>query len=209
MRALYLQIAIFGIGCVLILFSIWFSISVTFPPVRLTDGDGWTFGPRAAAHLIGFAGIVMAGWCFLHSFALMTSKALGCFVATLIVSMPVVIYLAIGMRGLIRPDVGKLLCVMILNALGACAMAVLLRLHFPKVFAPVPAMILAVVGAICMSLYWEGITQHLVNVYDGPPRGYTQLAQITCDIAGIAIGTLLVTCMLRQSRKHKLQASRF
>jgi hypothetical protein len=195
MQAVYLQISIFGIGCVLILFSIWFSASVTFSPVRLGDGDVWAFGPRAAAHFIGFSGMVMAGWCFLHSFALMSSKALGRFVATLIVSLPVVIYLATGTRVVIRPDVGKLLCLMILNALGACAMAVLLRLHFPRLFAPVPAMILAVVGAMGMSLYWEGITQHLVNVYAGPPRGYAQLAQIVCDLAGIAFGALFVTFM--------------
>ena len=198
MRAVNLQNSIFGIGCALILFSIWFSINVTFPPVQLTEGEAWVFGPRAAAHLIGFAGILMAGWFFINSFSYMSSKALIIFTATLSMSLLVVLWLASGTWGLIRPDVAKLVCIMLIYALGACGMASILRRHWPKVLEPAPALLIAVVGSLCMSLDWEGITQNLSNVYDGPARGFMQGAQITCDMLGITLGALGVAYFQHQ-----------
>ncbi|MNR49602.1 hypothetical protein D3C85_1690000 [compost metagenome] len=57
---------------------------------------------------------------------------------------------------------------------------------------PAPALVIAVVGSILMSLIWEGVTQNLSNVYDGPARGFIQGAQITCDMIGITLGALVV-----------------
>jgi hypothetical protein len=73
---------IFGIGCALILFSIWFSINVKFLPVQLAEGEERALGPRAVAHLIGYAGILMAGWFFLNSFSYMPWSLLGLFMRT-------------------------------------------------------------------------------------------------------------------------------
>lgn len=202
MRVLNLQNSIFGIGCALILFAIWFSINITFPPFRLTEGEQWAFGARAVAHLIGFAGMVMAGWFFIHSFSYMTSKTLHCLMGILFLGSMVLIWLATGTWRPVNPDIALLLCLMQLYALCGCAMAAVLRQHWPRLFEPAPALVIAVVGSILMSLLWEGVTQNLSNVYDGPARGFIQGAQISCDLFGITIGAMAVAYIQRQHRKN-------
>ncbi|WP_219096208.1 hypothetical protein [Pseudomonas sp. UMAB-40] len=171
----------------------------SFEPLQLFQGDAWLYRPRELAHFIGYAGSVMIVWSAMRFYttraALWVPQAIGGLgVATLLFYF----FGSVAVKELIGALVVKALCQLLPLYLGGCYVMDNVRSLRPGWLKPMPALTASVLLLVSTSLLWEVLVQPLVSVYGGPPRGHVQLAQLTCDFAGIAIGWCLAAPWVRQ-----------
>lgn len=192
------KLAMLALGAALIIFATWFSSYVAFEPIALA-GDAWAFGPREVAHLFGFMGCVLAAWFCGNSFntwpTLIVSLVMGA------IGIGLVVYASLAPReikDLINPKVAEAFLYVLYYYLLGCGAGCTIRKQSRWLFQPRRMLIITAIFLAFVSIGWEVYTQPFEHVYQKPPRGYVQFAQVLCDFVGIAIGCTLVNHLIRR-----------
>jgi hypothetical protein len=175
------------------------SSHASFAPVQLFQSDAWLYRPRELAHFIGYAGCVMFVWTAIRFYTTNAARWVPHAVGGLGVATLLLFYFgSVAVKALIGVVAVKILCNLLPVYLGGCYVMGSARRMRPHWLKPMPALTGSVLLLVSISLLWEALIQPLLNVYDGPPRGYVQFAQLTCDFAGVAIGWCLAAPWVRQ-----------
>jgi uncharacterized membrane protein YwzB len=193
------KLAMLVLGAALIIFSTWFSIYVHFEPIVLS-GDEWTFGPREVAHLIGFMGCVLTIWFCGNSFATRSTMLVSLSMGAVGIGLVVIAAFAPReIKDLFNPKAVEASLWVLYYYLVGCGAAWGIQKKISQwVFQPRRMLVITALLLALISIGWEVYTQPFEHVYQKPPRGYVQFAQVLCDFVGIAIGYTVVNRFIRR-----------
>jgi hypothetical protein len=186
MREFQSKLAMLALGAALIFFGTWFSSYVHFEPIALA-GDAWAFGPREVAHLFGFMGCVLAVWFCGNSFATRSTMIVSLVMGAIGIALVVyAIFAPRAIKDLINPKAGEAFLYVLYYYLLGCGAGCVIRKQSHWLFQPRRMLIITALFLAFASIGWEVYTQPFEHVYQKPPRGYVQFAQVLCDFVGIA-----------------------
>jgi hypothetical protein len=197
-REIQSKLAMLALGAALITFATWFSLYVRFTPIVL-GGDEWSFGSREIAHLFGFMGCVLAVWFSGNSFATRSTMLASLWMGAIGIGLVVCAIVAPReIKDLINPKAFEAYLYILLYYLVGCFAGCSIRKQSHWLFQPMRMLIITSMVLALASIGWEVYTQPFEHVYQKPPRGYVQYAQVLCDFVGIAAGFKLVSFMIRR-----------
>jgi hypothetical protein len=187
---------ILAVGCFgVMLIALGFDIAVTRPFATMYfvgSNPAWGFGPRELAHCVGFAGCTLAGWALIRSFATQRGRRANIVVALAgLCGFPLFLSWPAWMPFQMEHGLRKFICTIVIPfyLIGS----VMLRQYvkdWPSLTRPTQAALMSAGMMWIWSLTWEvGIQPH-EYVYEGPPRGYIQWAQLLSDFVGIWVPAL-------------------
>jgi hypothetical protein len=193
MRQNWRELLALVLGMGLVLLSIRLDKSLHFAPIYLIGQQReWMVGPREIAHVVGVAGLTVAVWYFIRSFAfkrlIALNLALTAFLAVVLVqAWPEHDYLydylrITGLQFFFDSPI-------IVAAWVFCGF---FAWKFPEMFRPLPPLVAACGILIATTAVHEFYAQPFVTVYGEPPRGWVEVVQVGCDLVGILIGALIV-----------------
>lgn len=192
------KLAMLALGAALIAFATCFSIYVHFEPIVIS-GDEWTFGPREVAHLIGFMGCVLTLWFCGNSFATRSTMLVSLSMLAIGIGLVVIaIFAPREIKDLFNTKAVEASLWVLLYYLMGCGVAWHIQKSSQWIFQPRRMLSIAAIFLALISIGWEVCTQPFEHVYQKPPRGYVQFAQVLCDFVGIAVGFALVNSTIRR-----------
>jgi hypothetical protein len=192
------KLAVLALGAALITFATWFSICVSFTPIVLS-GDDWSFGPREVAHLFGFMGCVLTVWFCGNSFATRSTMRISLWMGAIGIGLVVCASFAPReIKSLINLKEFEAYLYVLLYYLVGCFAGWSIRQQSHWLFQPRRILIITALFLALASISWEVYTQPFEHVYQRPPRGYVQFAQVLCDFVGIVVGYTLVNSIIRR-----------
>lgn len=203
LRRFFFQIAAFCFGVVQVALGIGISAHFTFEPLQLISGEAWAFGPRELAHFTGYSGCVLVVWSTLRFYASKAAAWIPHVLAGLGVTTLLLYHLG---SPEVRASIGStrvtVLCQMMPMYLGGCYLMSHVRQH-SELLRPKPALAVSVLLLVSMSLIWEVVVQPFFSVYGGSSRGFVQISQLICDMAGAVVGSVLTAPFVRWSSDRK------
>lgn len=181
------------LGVILIALGLDIAVTRAFSTMyAVGTNPAWGFGPRELAHCIGFAGSTLAGWALIRSFATQRGRSANIIVALAgLCSLPLFLSWPVWIPFQMEHGLRKFICTIVIPfyLIGS----VMLRQYvkdLPSLARPTQAALMSAGMMWIWSLTWEvGIQPH-EYVYEGPPRGYIQWAQLLCDFVGIWVPAL-------------------
>ena len=191
-----LAMLVAGVG--IIALATWFSIFVHFQPIVLS-GNEWAFGPREVAHLLGFMGCVLSVWFFGNSFATRSTLLVCLSMGAIGIGFVVfAIFASQEIKAQFNQNVIHAFLYVLFTYILGCVSGCVIRCQSLWLFQPRRVLILTAILLALSSIGWEVYTQPFEHVYQKPPRGYVQLAQVLCDFAGIAFGYWVVSSVIKR-----------